>query len=137
MWVTLYFQNNSLPIKLLPAIIFAQQVVLSFQFCQFCLFSFKQNDFASGLELDLEKYVVPTTPNLGSGVVYAANLTENPRFLSDTGTSSNNNTTQGIPQNLIKDDAPPNGFGNTEKVWLSFLCSIEIFLRFVQLIIGS
>jgi hypothetical protein len=35
-------------------------------------FSFKQNDSASGLELDLEKYVVPTTPKMGSGVVYAA-----------------------------------------------------------------
>jgi hypothetical protein len=59
-------------------------------------FSFKQNDFASGLELDLEQYVVPTTPNMGSGVVYAANLTENPRSLFDTGMSSNNNTTKKV-----------------------------------------
>ncbi|KAM3229017.1 hypothetical protein ACQJBY_060130 [Aegilops geniculata] len=65
-----------------------------------------QNDFASGLELDLEKYVVPTTPNMGSGVVYAANLTENPRSLLDTGIS---------PDNLIKGDAPLNHYANTKK----------------------
>jgi hypothetical protein len=80
----------------LPIFLFAQQVVLSFLFCQFYVFSFKQNDFASGLELDLEQYVVPTTPNMGSGVVYAANLTENPRSLFDTGMSSNNNTTKKV-----------------------------------------
>uniref|UniRef100_A0A453IAW1 Uncharacterized protein n=1 Tax=Aegilops tauschii subsp. strangulata TaxID=200361 RepID=A0A453IAW1_AEGTS len=66
-----------------------------------------ENDFASGLELDLEKYVVPTTPNMGSGVVYAANLTENPRSLLDTGIS---------PNNLIKGDAPLNHYANTKKV---------------------
>ncbi|KAM3313914.1 hypothetical protein ACQJBY_033044 [Aegilops geniculata] len=65
-----------------------------------------ENDFASGLELDLEKYVVPTTPNMGSGVVYAANLTENPRSLLDTGIS---------PNNLIKGDAPLNHYANTKK----------------------
>uniref|UniRef100_A0ACD5YM10 Uncharacterized protein n=1 Tax=Avena sativa TaxID=4498 RepID=A0ACD5YM10_AVESA len=75
----------------------------------------RQNDFASGLELDLEKYVVPTTPNMGSGVVYAANLTENPRFLLDTGISSNNDTIKGISHNLVKGDAPPNHYTNTMK----------------------
>ncbi|KQK22136.1 6-phosphofructo-2-kinase/fructose-2,6-bisphosphatase [Brachypodium distachyon] len=74
-----------------------------------------KNGFASGLELDLEKYVVPT-PNMGAGVVYAANLTENPRSLLDHGVSSNNDTTKGTLQNLIKgDDAPPNHYANTEK----------------------
>lgn len=62
--------------------------------------SFKQNGFASGLEHDLEKYVVPT-PNMGSGVVYAANLTENPRSLLQTGS---------------KGDSSPNHYINTMKV---------------------
>lgn len=79
----------------------------SFSVLPILSFSFKQNDFASGLELDLEKYVVPTTPNMGSGVVYAANLTENPRSLLDTGIS---------PNNLIKGDAPLNHYANTKKV---------------------
>ncbi|KAM0931277.1 hypothetical protein ACQ4PT_000348 [Festuca glaucescens] len=74
-----------------------------------------QNDFASGLELDLEKYVVPTTPNMGSGVVYAANLTENPRSLLNTGMSSNNDTTMGILHNLVKGDASPDHYANTQK----------------------
>ncbi|XP_037430716.1 6-phosphofructo-2-kinase/fructose-2,6-bisphosphatase-like isoform X2 [Triticum dicoccoides] len=67
-----------------------------------------ENDFASGLELDLEKYVVPTTPNMGSGVVYAANLTENPRSLS-----SNNDTTKVILHNSL--DGPANHYANTKK----------------------
>ena len=77
--------------------------------------SFKQNGFASGLELDLEKYVVPT-PNMGSGVVYAANLTENPRSLLQTGSSSNNDTTKDILYNLTKGDSSPNHYAKTMKV---------------------
>ncbi|KAF0935965.1 hypothetical protein E2562_037447 [Oryza meyeriana var. granulata] len=67
-----------------------------------------KNGFASGLELDLEKYVVPT-PNMGSGVVYAANLTENPRSLLTTGISSN------ILHNSIKGDASPNLYASANK----------------------
>uniref|UniRef100_A0A453IAH8 CBM20 domain-containing protein n=9 Tax=Triticinae TaxID=1648030 RepID=A0A453IAH8_AEGTS len=63
-----------------------------------------ENDFASGLELDLEKYVVPTTPNMGSGVVYAANLTENPRSLLDTGISPNN-LIKGFPKPTLRGHA--------------------------------
>lgn len=79
----------------------------------FC--SFKQNGFASGLELDLEKYVVPT-PNMGSDVVYAANLTENPRSLLTTGISSNNDTTKGFLHNSIKGDASLNLYASENKV---------------------
>lgn len=77
--------------------------------------SFKQNGFASGLEHDLEKYVVPT-PNMGSGVVYAANLTENPRSLLQTGSSSNNDTTKGILHDSTKGDSSSNHYVNTMKV---------------------
>ncbi|WVZ56596.1 hypothetical protein U9M48_007098 [Paspalum notatum var. saurae] len=73
-----------------------------------------KNGFASGLELDLEKYVVPT-PNMGSGVVYAANLTENPRSLLQTGSSSNNDTTEDILHNSTKGDPSPNHYVNTMK----------------------
>ncbi|KAK8446156.1 hypothetical protein SEVIR_9G443400v4 [Setaria viridis] len=73
-----------------------------------------KNGFASGLELDLEKYVVPT-PNMGSGVVYAANLTENPRSLLQTGSSSNNDTTKDILYNSTKGDSSPNHYINTMK----------------------
>ncbi|CAM0872719.1 unnamed protein product [Alopecurus aequalis] len=74
-----------------------------------------KNDVASGLELDLEKYVVPTTPNMDSGVVYAANLTENPRFLLDTGISSNNDTTMGSLHNLVKGVASPDDYANMKQ----------------------
>jgi len=73
-----------------------------------------KNGFASGLELDLEKYVVPT-PNMGSGVVYAANLTENPRSLLQTGSSSNNDTTKDILYNSTKGDSSPNHYAKTMK----------------------
>lgn len=73
-----------------------------------------KNGFASGLELDLEKYVVPT-PNMGSDVVYAANLTENPRSLLTTGISSNNDTTKGFLHNSIKGDASPNLYASENK----------------------
>ncbi|XP_062215917.1 6-phosphofructo-2-kinase/fructose-2,6-bisphosphatase-like [Phragmites australis] len=72
-----------------------------------------KNGFTSGLELDLEKYEVPT-PNMGSGVVYAANLTENPRSLLHV-SSSNNDTTKDILHNSIKGDAFPNHYANTMK----------------------
>uniref|UniRef100_A0A0A9F012 CBM20 domain-containing protein n=1 Tax=Arundo donax TaxID=35708 RepID=A0A0A9F012_ARUDO len=72
-----------------------------------------KNGFTSGLELDLEKYVVPT-PNMGSGVVYAANLTENPRSLLHW-SSSNNDTTKDILHNSIKGDASTNHYANTTK----------------------
>ncbi|KAF8721408.1 hypothetical protein HU200_023121 [Digitaria exilis] len=73
-----------------------------------------KNGFASGLEHDLEKYVVPT-PNMGSGVVYAANLTENPRSLLQTGSSSNNDTTKGTLYDSTKGDSSPNHYVNTMK----------------------
>ncbi|KAJ1297589.1 hypothetical protein BS78_01G388100 [Paspalum vaginatum] len=73
-----------------------------------------KNGFASGLELDLEKYVVPT-PNMGSGVVYAANLTENPRSLLQTGSSSNNDTTEDIFHNSSEGDPSANHYVNTMK----------------------
>jgi hypothetical protein len=76
---------------------------------------FKQNGLASGLELDLEKYVVPT-PNMGSGVVYASNLTENPRSLVHTWNSSNNDTTKDILHNSNKGDASPDDYANIVKV---------------------
>jgi 6-phosphofructo-2-kinase/fructose-2,6-biphosphatase len=63
----------------------------------------------------LEKYVVPTTSSMGSGV-YAANLTENPRSLLNTGMSSNNDTTLGVLHNLVKGDASPDHYANTKKV---------------------
>ncbi|CAD6203236.1 unnamed protein product [Miscanthus lutarioriparius] len=73
-----------------------------------------KNGFASGLELDLEKYVVPT-PNMGSSVVYAANLTENPRSLLQTGNSSNNDTTKDILHSSTKGDSSSNHYVNTMK----------------------
>ncbi|ONL96985.1 6-phosphofructo-2-kinase/fructose-26-bisphosphatase [Zea mays] len=73
-----------------------------------------KNGFASGLELDLDKYVVPT-PNMGSGVVYAASLTENPRSLLQTGSSSNNDTTKDILHNSTKGDSSLNHYVNTMK----------------------
>ncbi|KAL5210568.1 hypothetical protein ABZP36_006191 [Zizania latifolia] len=73
-----------------------------------------KNGFGSGLELDLEKYIVPT-PNMGSGVVYAANLTENPQSLLHTGISSNNDTTKGNLHNSIKGDASPNHYASSKK----------------------
>ncbi|XP_062210921.1 6-phosphofructo-2-kinase/fructose-2,6-bisphosphatase-like [Phragmites australis] len=73
-----------------------------------------KNGVTSGLEPDLEKYVVPT-PNMGSGVVYAANLTENPRSLLHTGSSSNNDTKKGNLHNSVKGDASPNDHANTMK----------------------
>ncbi|KAF8683813.1 hypothetical protein HU200_044748 [Digitaria exilis] len=73
-----------------------------------------KNGFASGLEHDLEKYVVPT-PNMGSGVVYAANLTENPRSLLQIGSSSNNDTTKGTLYDSTKGDSSPNHYVNTMK----------------------
>ncbi|KAL5218880.1 hypothetical protein ABZP36_019564 [Zizania latifolia] len=74
-----------------------------------------KNGFASGLELDLEKYIVPT-PNMGSGVVYAANLTENPRSLLHTGISSNNDTTTGNLHNSIKGDTSLNHYASSKKL---------------------
>ncbi|GJN08168.1 hypothetical protein PR202_ga26061 [Eleusine coracana subsp. coracana] len=73
-----------------------------------------KNGLTSGLELDLEKYVVPT-PNMGSGVVYAANLTENPRSLVHTGSSSNDDTTKDILHNSIKGDASQDDYANIVK----------------------
>ncbi|KAL6649748.1 hypothetical protein ACP70R_013972 [Stipagrostis hirtigluma subsp. patula] len=73
-----------------------------------------KNGFASGLEHDLEKYVVPT-PNMGSGVVYAANLTENPRSLLHTGSSSNNDTTKDIFRNSNKGDSSSDHYANATK----------------------
>ncbi|TVU47399.1 hypothetical protein EJB05_06999, partial [Eragrostis curvula] len=73
-----------------------------------------ENGFASGLDLDLEKFVVPT-PNMGSGVVYAANLTENPRSLVHIGSSSNNDTAKDALHNSIKGVASPADCANTVK----------------------
>jgi 6-phosphofructo-2-kinase / fructose-2,6-biphosphatase 3 len=67
------------------------------------------------LELDLEKYVVPT-PNMGSCVVYAANLTENPHSLVHTWSSSNNDTTKDILHNSNNGDASPDDYANIVKV---------------------
>lgn len=47
---------------------------------------FVQTVSSVGLELDLEHYVVPAPSN--SAVVYAANLTENPRSLNNSGSGS-------------------------------------------------
>ncbi|XP_065029914.1 6-phosphofructo-2-kinase/fructose-2,6-bisphosphatase isoform X1 [Musa acuminata AAA Group] len=53
-----------------------------------------ENGPASTLELDLEHYVVPA-PSSSVGVVYAANLTETPRSLVNTGISSKNDASSG------------------------------------------
>jgi 6-phosphofructo-2-kinase / fructose-2,6-biphosphatase 3 len=89
-------------------------VALHFLFSQLSC-CFKQNGLASGLELDLEKYLVPT-PNMGSGVIYAANLTEDPRSLVHIGSSSNNDTTKDILHNSNKGDASPDDCANIVKV---------------------
>ncbi|URD81770.1 6-phosphofructo-2-kinase [Musa troglodytarum] len=53
-----------------------------------------ENGPASTLELDLEHYVVPA-PSSSVGVVYAANLTETPRSLVNTGIFSKNDASSG------------------------------------------
>ncbi|KAJ6803896.1 6-phosphofructo-2-kinase/fructose-2,6-bisphosphatase-like [Iris pallida] len=47
-----------------------------------------ENCSSASLELDLEHYLVPSPALAGSSVVYAANLTENPRSLGRTGVFS-------------------------------------------------
>ncbi|KAL6901903.1 hypothetical protein ACP4OV_004779 [Aristida adscensionis] len=73
-----------------------------------------KNGCATCLEPDLEKYVVPT-PNMGSGVVYAANLTENPRSLSHTRSTSNNDSTKDTLQNSTKGDSFSNDYASNMK----------------------
>lgn len=47
-----------------------------------------QNGSSASLELDLEHYVVPApSTSANSGLVYAANLAENPRSLTSSGVS--------------------------------------------------
>lgn len=47
-----------------------------------------QNGCSASLELDLEHYVVPApSTSANSGLVYAANMAENPRLLSLAGVS--------------------------------------------------
>lgn len=42
------------------------------------------------MELDLEQYLVPIPTSASSGAVYAANLTETPRYLHQTSVFSKN-----------------------------------------------
>lgn len=47
-----------------------------------------QNGSSASLELDLEHYVVPApSTSANSGLIYAANLAENPRSLTSSGVS--------------------------------------------------
>lgn len=71
-----------------------------------------QNGSSTSLELDLEHYVIPApATSANSGLVYAANLTENPRSLTRAGVFSNNDGSGPI-LNTSKDsgitaDRPP------------------------------
>lgn len=71
-----------------------------------------ENGSSTSLELDLEHYVIPApATSANSGLVYAANLTENPRSLTRAGVFSNNDGSGPI-LNTSKDsgitaDRPP------------------------------
>ncbi|XP_010264584.1 PREDICTED: 6-phosphofructo-2-kinase/fructose-2,6-bisphosphatase [Nelumbo nucifera] len=57
-----------------------------------------ENGSATSLELDLEHYVIPApVTSANSGIVYAANMTENPRSLTCGGTFSNSDGSSSDP----------------------------------------
>lgn len=79
---------------------------------------FHQNGPASTLELDLEHYVVPA-PSSSVGVVYAANLTETPRSLVNTGISSKNDASSGSSYDSSKAGVFSLDHSNSQKVLAS------------------
>lgn len=62
---------------------------------------FVQTVSSVGLELDLEHYVVPAPSN--SAFEYAANLTENPRSLNNSGSGSDHFS---IGDDIVSIDQP-------------------------------
>ncbi|XP_021278843.1 6-phosphofructo-2-kinase/fructose-2,6-bisphosphatase [Herrania umbratica] len=76
----------------------------------------RENGSAASLELDLEHYVVPApSTSANSGLVYAANLAENPRSLSLTGVSVDRPATIKEMEVVIPDPSKVySGFGMVE-----------------------
>ncbi|WOL16298.1 6-phosphofructo-2-kinase/fructose-2,6-bisphosphatase-like isoform X2 [Canna indica] len=73
-----------------------------------------ENGPASTLELDLEHYVVPA-PSSSTRVVYAANLTENPRSLLNTGSFSKHDAASGGSYGSTKTGLFSLDYSNTHK----------------------
>ncbi|XP_073001695.1 6-phosphofructo-2-kinase/fructose-2,6-bisphosphatase-like isoform X1 [Typha latifolia] len=73
-----------------------------------------ENGSSASLELDLEHYVVPA-PTANRGVVYAANLTENPRSLFQNGPFVRHDVTSSSLQDPYRGDAFTFDHGNDRK----------------------
>ncbi|XP_072977195.1 6-phosphofructo-2-kinase/fructose-2,6-bisphosphatase-like [Typha angustifolia] len=73
-----------------------------------------ENGSSASLELDLEHYVVPA-PTANRGVVYAANLTENPRSLCQNGPFMRHDVTSSSLQDPYRGGAFTFDHGNDRK----------------------